>query len=98
MTFFKSVLVVVIFGAGSASFADNIKPSPSDARPSMPFAGTVTMQDDGSLTLHLRQTSDGKDIDDTLTYKPTDRGYDSVLRHLGGLDPGDTKSFRPWKD
>ena len=33
-----------------------------------------------------------------LTYKTTDRGYDNVLRHLGGLDPGDTKSFRPWKD
>jgi hypothetical protein len=56
------------------------------------------MQDDGSLTLHLRLTEDGKPVDDTLTYKTTDRGFDDVLRHLGGLGPGDTKSFRPWKD
>jgi hypothetical protein len=98
MTFLKGVLVLVIFGASSASFAEDVKPSPSAARPSMPFAGTATMQDDGSLVLHLRLTGDGKEIDDTLTYKPTDRGYDNVLRHLGGLDPGDTKSFRPWKD
>jgi hypothetical protein len=91
-------LLLVLLGASPAAFADDIKPSPSDARPSMPFTGTATMQDDGSLTLHLRLTSDGKEIDDTLTYKTTDRGYDDVLRHLGGLGPGDTKSFRPWKD
>jgi hypothetical protein len=89
---------LVMLGAGSVCLADDIKPSPSDARPSMPYTGTATMQDDGSLTLHLRQTRDGKDIDDTLIYKTTDRGYDDVLRHLGGLNPGDTKSFRPWKD
>jgi hypothetical protein len=92
------LLVLVLIGAGQAAFADDIKPSPSDARPSMPFTGTATMQDDGSLTLHLRLTSDGKEIDDTLSYKTTDRGYDDVLRHLGGLTPGDTKNFRPWKD
>jgi hypothetical protein len=48
--------------------------------------------------LHLRLDSTGKQVDDTLTYKTTDRGYDDVLRHLGGLDPGDSKEFDPWKD
>ncbi len=91
-------LLLMLLGANEAASADDIKPVPSDARPSMPFMGTATMQDDGSLTLHLRQTSSGKEIDDTLTYKTTDRGYDDVLRHLGGLNPGDIKSFRPWKD
>jgi hypothetical protein len=94
----KRVLALVLFGAGNVCFADDIRPSPSDARASMPYTGTATMQDDGSLSLHLRLTSDGKEIDDTLTYKTTDRGYDDVLRHLGGLEPGDTKDFRPWKD
>jgi hypothetical protein len=92
------LLVLVLLSASQAALADDARPSPSDARPSMPFTGTATMQDDGSLTLHLRLTSDGKEIDDTLTYKTTDRGYDDVLRHLGGLNPGDTKGFRPWKD
>jgi hypothetical protein len=33
-----------------------------------------------------------------LTYKISDRAYDNVLRHLGGLRPGETKPFTPWKD
>jgi len=28
----------------------------------------------------------------------SDRAYDNVLRHLGGLRPGERKEFRPWKD
>jgi hypothetical protein len=98
MRLLGNLLVLLTLGAGSAALADDVKPSPLDARPSMPFTGTATMQDDRSLVLHLRLTSDGKDIDDTLTYKRTDRGYDDVLRHLGGLRPGDTKNFSPWKD
>jgi hypothetical protein len=78
--------------------SQTIKPSTSDARPSMPFSGTAMMLEDGSLTLRLRQTRDGKAIDDTLIYKTTDRGYDSVKRRLGRLAPGETTSFRPWKD
>lgn len=91
-------LVLVTLAAASAAFAEDTKPSPYEARPSMPFTGTATMQEDGSLVLQLRLTKDGKEIDDSLTYKTTDRGYDDVLRHLGGLRPGDTKSFNPWKD
>ncbi|WP_024506534.1 hypothetical protein [Bradyrhizobium sp. ARR65] len=98
MRLLDRLLLVALLGASSAAVADDVKPSPSDARPSMPFTGTATMQDDRSLVLHLRLTSDGKEINDTLIYKSTDRGYDNVLRHLGGLRPGDTKSFSPWKD
>ena len=90
-------LILLTLGASSASAADDM-PSRSDARPSIPYAGTATMLDDGSLVLHFRSTSDGKPVDETLTYKTTDRGYDSVLRHLGGLNPGDTRDFSPWKD
>jgi hypothetical protein len=92
------LLIAAMLVTASCCFGEDIKPSPSTARPSMPYSGTATMQDDGSLTLHLRQSGDGKEIDETLTYKTTDRGYDDVLRHLGGLGPGDTKGFRPWKD
>jgi hypothetical protein len=70
----------------------------SDARPSMPYAGTAVMQDDGTLTLRLRPTRDGKAVSDTIVYKVSDRAYDNVLRHLGGMSPGDTRQFRPWKD
>jgi hypothetical protein len=70
----------------------------SDARPSMPFVGMAEMLEDGTIALHLRATSDGKPATDTLTYKVSDRAYDDILRHLGGLRPGETKPFRPWRD
>ncbi|HLZ01632.1 MAG TPA: hypothetical protein VKR55_05690 [Bradyrhizobium sp.] len=92
------LMIVVMLGIGSAASASDMTPSTSDARASMPYSGTATMQDDGAIVLHLRLTSDGKDVDDTLTYKTTDRGYDDVRRHLGGLNPGESKMFTPWKD
>jgi hypothetical protein len=82
--------------AASASSAQDVRPS--DARPSMPYTGTAEMSDDGTLSLHLRLTSDGKPVEDTLTYKVSDHAYDDILRHLGGLRPGETKPFRPWKE
>jgi hypothetical protein len=69
-----------------------------DARASMPYIGTATMLDDGTVELHLRLGSDGKPVSDTLTYKTTDRAYDGIVRHLRGLRPGETKSFTPWAD
>jgi FlaG/FlaF family flagellin (archaellin) len=96
--FETSVLLVALIVASAAAFAGDALPSTSEARASMPYTGTAVMQEDGAISLHLRLSSDGKDIDDTLTYKTTDRGYDNVLRHLGGLNPGESKPFSPWKD
>jgi hypothetical protein len=98
MRMIGNMLALMLIGINGALFAGDIKPSTSDARASMPYTGTAVMQEDGVLSLHLRLTSDGKEIDDTLTYKTTDRGYDNVLRHLGGLNPGESKPFSPWKD
>jgi hypothetical protein len=69
-----------------------------DARPSMPFYGTATMNTDDSLTLRLTRTADGKPVDSTQTYIPGDRAYDSVKRHLRGITPGQTRPLTPWKD
>jgi len=96
--FETNVLIVALMATGAAAFAGDTRPSTSEARASMPYTGTAVMQEDGAISLHLRLSSDGKDIDDTLTYKTTDRGYDNVLRHLGGLNPGESKPFSPWKD
>ncbi len=95
---FQSSVLIAALVVTSAAFAGDALPSTSEARASMPYTGTAVMQEDGAITLHLRLTADGKDVDDTLTYKTTDRGYDNVLRHLGGLDPGESKPFSPWKD
>jgi hypothetical protein len=87
---------LVMLGIGGACSAQELRSS--DARPSMPYAGTATMLDDGTLSLHLRLSSDGKSVDDIITYKVSDHAYDDILRHLGGLRPGDAKPFRPWND
>ncbi len=68
-----------------------------DARPSMPYSGTARMDSDGSITLQLTATADGKPADSVLTYKVGDRAYDSVKRHTG-LRPDQTRPLRPWKD
>ena len=94
----RKILVIVMLCIARASVAQDVKPSAQNARASMPYLGTAVMSDDGALSLHLRSTSDGKPVDDTLTYKVSDRAYDNVLRHLVGLSPGETKQFRPWKD
>jgi hypothetical protein len=94
----RTLLAIIMLCIAGASAAQDVKPSAQDARASMPYLGTAIMSDDGTLSLHLRRTSDGKPAGDTLTYKVTDRAYDNVLRHLGGLSPGETKQFRPWKD
>lgn len=90
-----AIAFIMLCAAGACSAQESRS---SDARPSMPYIGTATMLDDGSLSLHLRLTSDGKAVNDTIVYKVSDHAYDDVLRHLGGLNPGETKEFRPWKD
>jgi hypothetical protein len=93
----RLLFVLILLCVASASSAQEATRQ-SDARLSMPFAGTAAMLEDGTISLRLRQTSDGKPVDETVIYKVSDRGYDNVLRHLGGLRPGETKSLRPWKD
>ena len=92
----RFAVTLIMLCAGGICFAQEFRSS--DARPSMPYVGTANMLDDGTISLHLRLTSDGKAVNDTLVYKITDRAYDNVLRHLRGLSPGETKEFRPWKD
>jgi hypothetical protein len=95
-TMTRVILAFIMLCAGGACSAQEVRSS--DARPSIPYAGTAAMLDDGTISLHLRITTDGKAVNDTLVYKVSDHAYDNVLRHLGGLRPGETKEFRPWKD
>ncbi len=85
------VMAVLLLCVGSRAFA-------GDARPSMPYHGTATMLDDGTIELNLKTAADGKPAEGTLAYKVGDNAYDSIRRQLGGLRPGQTKRFGPWKD
>ena len=41
------------------------------------------MQDDGSISLHLRLTTDGKAVNDTLVYKIGDHALAQVTMSFG---------------
>jgi hypothetical protein len=61
--------------------------------------GAATMMPDGTITLRLRAEGEGGKIGEgQVTYRPGTARYDEVLRHLGGLKPGETKPVPPWKD
>jgi len=61
--------------------------------------GTATMTPDGTIELRLRATGPGGMVGEGfLTYGPSDRQYAEILRHLGGMRPGETKSVQPWPD
>jgi hypothetical protein len=58
--------------------------------------GTATMQQDRTIVLDL--IASGPDLlgDARLTYAPSDPNYEAILRHLGGLRPGEMKQVQPF--
>ena len=59
--------------------------------------GIATMTADGTIVLNLRADGPGGAIGEArLTYPKSHKDYESVLEHLGGLKPGETKSVAPW--
>ena len=61
--------------------------------------GAATMAPDGTIELRLRAAGPGGMVGEGfLTYAPSDPQYAEILRHLGGMKPGETKSVQPWPD
>ena len=55
------------------------------------------MLQDRTLVLDLRAESGAALGDARLVYPPSHAQYHSVLEHLGGLSPGETKPVPPWE-
>jgi hypothetical protein len=59
--------------------------------------GSATMLADRTIVMNLRASGPGPQIGDAqLRYPPSHAKYQEVLRHLGGLQPGETKSVPPF--
>lgn len=56
------------------------------------------MSADGTLVLTLRAESGGAVGDGQVTYRPGDPNYASVIDHLGGIKPGETKAVPAWDE
>ena len=57
--------------------------------------GMAAMREDGTLVLDLRGPGGAEA---RVTYGTSDARYASVLAHLGGLVPGESKPVPPWPD
>jgi hypothetical protein len=56
------------------------------------------MSADGTITLNLFMTGDGKPLDAQFTYKTDDPNYQMIRRHVGGIKSGEIKPVPPFPD
>jgi hypothetical protein len=86
--------VMTVFMAGTLDAQQRSKPD------EVPTIGVARMRPDGTIELQLRATSPpGGPVGHRLFEFPPDHPrYQEVLRHLGGLKPGEVKSVPPWPD
>ncbi len=89
-------LLVALALAGCVSETPASKPAAEVA--SEASIGEATMLDDGTIVLTLRAEGDGVVGDGQVTYGPDDEHYEEVLKHLGGLRPGQKKPVPPWPE
>ena len=60
--------------------------------------GVATMTSTRIIILDLRAEIAGGVGESRLTYTPSDTQYKAILKHLGGLRPGQSKPVPPWKE
>jgi hypothetical protein len=67
----------------------------SDDKPAS--IGVARMSPEGTITLLLRAEGEGNMRGDAvLTYDRSHPQYAEVLKHVGGLQPGEEKPVPPW--
>lgn len=60
--------------------------------------GHAWMHDDLSINMILHFDLPGMMGDSLVTFNPGDPQYQDVIRHLGGISPGESKLVEPWPD
>jgi hypothetical protein len=59
--------------------------------------GTATMKPDRTLVLQLRAEGPGGIVGDShVEYPPTHPQYAEILKHVGPIEPGQSKPVQPW--
>jgi hypothetical protein len=84
-----AVLVSGVIGGGGPAIAKECS-----------FYGVATMAPDRTIKMRFRAPLPdcGGFAEGALEYKPDTPDYQEVLRHIGGLRPGETKEVPPWPD
>ena len=75
---------------GLISAAENPEPAKS--------IGVATMLQNGTILIGVGGGPDAQRARAVLTVEPGDSTYQSIIDHVGGLKPGETKPIPPWPD
>ena len=60
--------------------------------------GRATMTEDGTIVLDLRAVSPQGQVGiGRLSYPPSHPQYQEILKHIGGIKPGENKPVPPWE-
>ena len=68
----------------------------SGASDAQRLIGIATMMPDGTIVLDLHGGRESNYAMGHFEYPPTHKDYDAMLKHLGGLAPGQKKGVPPW--
>lgn len=60
--------------------------------------GVATMEADGTIVLQVRAVEGGAVAEALFRYPKDHPEYAAVLKHLGGMRPGESKPVPPWPD
>ena len=86
------VCIFLIFSLGLVMADSENQPTPK-------HIGSAKMEANGNILLRLRaEAEDGSIGDAMFRYSPDSPEYTDILRHLGGLKPGESKLVPPWPD
>lgn len=83
---------------GECTVTDDQNPTRSST-PLPSSIGVCWMADDGTITLRLGAELPNGFVGHAMAeYPPQHREYAKILKHVGPLKPGGSKSVRPWPD
>jgi len=95
-------LILPLMALTLSCYAAEPAGSPAAQNPAKPSAqesiGSATMQADGSIVLQLRAEGNGAKGDAVFVYRRDNPQYESILKHVGPIKPGESKLVRPWPD
>jgi hypothetical protein len=98
----RILLFSVVAMLGVAMVDSSVAQTPAPQRPSgqeVPSIGVARMRPDGTIELHLRAAGPSGIVGHGLfEYPPMHPQYADVLKHLGGLRPGEVKNVPPWPE
>jgi hypothetical protein len=95
---FRSIAVALLLCAYSVvpAAAQFKKDLPPVTCATLDSIGVADMAADGTITLHLKSLWPDAHEDSDLTFAPDDPQYNEIKRHLGGIDPGQSKPIPPF--